>query len=243
MLVEIQEMRGSPLTHQGFEKFCRVSVSDHVQNTNHPQNEHGDYAHDARGHIQHKYDFAAILNFHFEVEQRSYDKMMVLIEIVHKHRLTGEKVEGVIKVPLSSLKHGEYAGGWRDVYVPTKGNKSPGKKIGELYARLLLHKEGLSKEQRRSTITQNMLDLDGSSNSLSDSSGSNSGGASKTNDWRGTAAATSKTQDGGSSGGAPSQAQIEAEARLARLETELARAVQMMSDVAESVAKLTAQEA
>jgi hypothetical protein len=239
VLVEIQEMRGEPLTHQGFEKFCRVSVSDHIQNTNHPLNEHGQYDHDAHGHVKHKYDFAAILNFHFEVEQRSFEKIMVVIEIIHKHRITGEKVEGVIKLPISTLKHGVYEGGWHDVFAPSKG-KNAGKKIGQINVRLLLHKEGLSKEQRRTTITKNMLDLDSSTNSLSDSAGSNSGGASKNESSVGTVVAASKTQGGGG-GGAPTQAQIEAEARLARLETELARAVQMMSDVAEAVARLSAQ--
>ena len=235
VLVEIQEMRGLPLTHHGFEKFCRVYIGEHIQNTNHPQNEHGHYDHDKHGHIKHKYDFAAILNFHFEVEQRSFNKIMVVVEIIHKHRLTGEKVEGVIKLPVSTLKHGEYTGGWHDVYAPSKGSdkEENGKKIGQLNCRLLLHREGLSKEQRRSTIMKNITDLDSST-------GSNSGTASKTPDWRDTATAASKTNaisDGG--GGVPSQAEINAEARLTRLETELARAVQMMSDVAEAVSKLS----
>lgn len=239
VLVEIQEMRGQLLTHQGFEKFCRVSVLNHTQNTPHPQNEYGNYEHDDHGHIKHKYDFAAILNFHFEVEQRSFEKIMVVIEVIHKHRITGEKVEGVIKLPISTLKHGEYSGGWHDVLALSKG-KNAGKKIGQLNVRLLLHKEGLSKEQRRSTITKNLLDLDSSTNSLSDSAGSNSGGASKNNSSVGTVAAASKTQGGGG-GGAPTQANIEAEARLVRLETELARVVQMMSDVAEAMSRLSAQ--
>ena len=67
---------GVPLTHQGFEKFCRVAVLNHIQNTGHPPQEH-EAAHDERGHLIHKYDFNAILNFHFEVEQRSFHNVNV----------------------------------------------------------------------------------------------------------------------------------------------------------------------
>ena len=76
VLVEVQEMRGVPLTHSGLEKFCRVAVLNHIQNTGHPSQEHV-ALHDARGHLIHKYDFNAILNFHFEVEQRSFDTVNV----------------------------------------------------------------------------------------------------------------------------------------------------------------------
>ena len=233
MLVEIQEMRGLPLTHQGFEKFCRVSLHGHTQSTPHPQNEHGNYDHDEKGHIIHKYDFASILNFHFEVEQRSYDKLEVGIEIVHKHRITGEKVEGIVKLPITNLKHGVYAGGWQDVYIPAKGSEK-GKKVGEIHVRMLLHKEGLTKEQRRSTITQNMEELTSSSNSLSDSADSRSSGA-----RRGSFTSGTTRKESGEISSIPSQSTIEAEARLTRLESELARAVQMMADVAEAVAKLS----
>ena len=205
-------------------------------------NEHGNYGHDSSGHIKHKYDFAAILNFHFEVEQRSYEKLQVVIEIIHKHRITGEKVEGIIKVPISDLKHGEYTGGWHDVFSSVKGKKKDkehGKKIGELSARLLLHKEGLSKEQRRNTITKNIKDLDSVTSTMSNSEGLNLAVASKTQeDWRGAPVAVSTTQSV-AGGGQPTQLQIEAEARLTRLEQELARAVEMMSNVAEAVAKLS----
>ena len=81
VLVEIQEMKGVPLTHQGFEKFCRVAVLNHVQNTGHPPQEHGHVHHDEHGHVVHKYDFGAILNFHFEVEQRSFADVKVRIDV------------------------------------------------------------------------------------------------------------------------------------------------------------------
>jgi hypothetical protein len=83
VLVEVQEMRGVPLTHSGLEKFCRVAVLNHVQNTGHPSQEHV-ALHDARGHLIHKYDFNAILNFHFEVEQRSFDTVNVSSDKIDK---------------------------------------------------------------------------------------------------------------------------------------------------------------
>ena len=70
------------MTHQGFEKFCRVAVLKHVQNTKHPEQEHG-INHDKNGHIVHKYDFKAILNFHFEVEQRSYNEVKVRFSLFY----------------------------------------------------------------------------------------------------------------------------------------------------------------
>jgi CRP-like cAMP-binding protein len=87
ILVEIQEMRGVPLTHQGFEKFCRVACLNHIQNSAHPTQEH-EILHDEKGHIKHKYDFNAILNFHFEVEQRSYDTVKVRFLLVFLKKIS-----------------------------------------------------------------------------------------------------------------------------------------------------------
>ena len=80
VLVEVEEMRGLPLTHQGSEKFVRATVLNHVQNTGHPVHEKEDERNqklDKNGRVIHKYNFSAILNFHFQVEQRSYDGVNV----------------------------------------------------------------------------------------------------------------------------------------------------------------------
>ena len=80
VLVEVEEMRGLPLTHQGSEKFVRATVLNHIQNTGYPVNEKEDERNqklDKNGHVIHKYNFSSIFNFHFQVEQRSYDGVNV----------------------------------------------------------------------------------------------------------------------------------------------------------------------
>jgi CRP-like cAMP-binding protein len=78
VLVEVEEMRGLPLTHQGYEKFVRATVLNHVQDTGYPvQDQSGHQKLDKNGRAIHVYNFAAILNFHFQVEQQSYDGINV----------------------------------------------------------------------------------------------------------------------------------------------------------------------
>ncbi len=248
ILIEVQEMRGQPLVHSGFEKFCRVNVMKHTQNTKHPSHHEDDisvHERDSHGHTVHKYDFAAILNFHFEVEQRNYGDVEASLEVVHKSRIHGEKVCGHLEIPIQSLKHGVYDAKWHDVYTG-KGSKKV--KVGEIFLKLLLHKEGLSKEQRRASISMNMKDLNigGAAGQLAPPGGKTADSAAAANakrPWRKKAVpqGTGRSAAGGSTAtAAPAGASgtIEAEVRLGELERSMAEVLRMMKDVSESVTRL-----
>ena len=256
ILIEVQEMRGQPLVHSGFEKYCRVNVMKHTQNTKHPSHHEDDIAlheRDSHGHTVHKYDFASILNFHFEVEQRNYKGVEASLEVVHKSRIHGEKVCGHLEIPIQSLKHGVYDAEWHDVFSG-KGSKKV--KVGQIFLKLLLHKEGLSKEQRRASISMNIQDLHGNKPtgmlaSPGDKTADSGAAAIAKRPWRkkavpkdtggstaeGSTVSTASTnitqlREGESSGA------IEAEVRLGELERSMAEVLRMMKDVSEAVTRL-----
>ena len=177
----------------------------------------------------------------------------VVVDVIHKHRITGEKSVGRVVVPITDMKHGVYEQKWHPVMYG-KGTRTT--KVGEIFLKILLHKEGLTKEQRRSSIQSNMTDLKTQPDDY-DGNNSESGHAKPWNKIpnggstasppsprsRSSSSGSGGSGGGGggggggdgSGGGSSLQMQIELETRLIAMEKSIAQVTEMMSNVVERI--------
>jgi hypothetical protein len=125
------------------------------------------------------------------------------------------------------MNHGIYEQKWYPVMYG-KGTRSS--KVGEIFLKLLLHKEGLTKEQRRSSIQSNMA-------SLKEKSASESGKTSReTKNITQQVVASNNTGSVNTDSVNNLQSQIELETRLIGMEKSIAQVTEMMANIVERLA-------
>jgi hypothetical protein len=156
----------------------------------------------------------------------------VVLDVVHKHRITGEKSCGRVSVPIADMKHGVYEQKWYPVQYG-KGTRTS--KVGEIFLKILLHTEGLTKEERRNSIRENMEDLQSSRDSNSSTPpGSPGRGPQTTSSMQNVPNAQNMKKQSA----ATLQVQIDLETRLQAMERSMAQVTQMMANVVEKVGRL-----
>ena len=154
----------------------------------------------------------------------------VIVDVIHKTRITGEKMCGRVTIPIKELLVGVYVQKW----YPVMYGKAPrSTQVGEIFLKLLLHKEGLTKEQRAATIGANLQQLKGVPKGFAE------------NQSEGNTSSTPATvvvaSNGGGGGGTTStmntQSQIDMEMRLQAMEKTIAQVASMMESVVERMSK------
>ena len=133
-------------------------------------------------------------------------------------------------IPIKELLVGVYVQKW----YPVMYSKAPrSTQVGEIFLKLLLHKEGLTKEQRAATIGANLQQLKGVPKGFAE------------NQSEGNTSSTPATvvvaSNGGGGGGTTStmntQSQIDMEMRLQAMEKTIAQVASMMDSVVERMSK------
>ena len=164
--------------------------------------------------------------------------------MIHKNRITGEKSCGRVLIDIKDMKHGVYEQKWHDVLY---GKKGRGTKVGQIFLKVLLHKEGLTKEQRRSSIMANMEDLASSSDSVNPPGSPGAaekpwrkipGGGSTVNSGAPNSSSNENAVQSNPSSIQSMELQIDLETRLQAMEKNMAQVAQMMANVVERVGSI-----